>query len=128
MLYCHLLLGIPFLFSPILTTFAAHHILLDFTQLTTLSDLYKSLSPSLCNIPIFLDSCIFLRTLFSDTSNLWSSIKAGNHVSHPYSMPAKMAVVLHILIFSVLEIRRYDNSIARIYLTRFITDVNYLIL
>jgi hypothetical protein len=77
--------------SPIPSQWPAHYRLLYFDVLTILDDMYKSQRPSLCNIlncsltSSFLDSNIFLSILFSNTCNLYSFLKARDHISHLYN-------------------------------------------
>ena len=77
------------LLSPIRATCPAQLILLDLITRTIL-DAYRSLNSSLCS---FLDSPvtstllgpnILLRTLFSNTLSVRSSLNMSNQVSHPY--------------------------------------------
>jgi len=96
------------LLSPIHATCLAHLILLDLINRTILGEEYRSLSSPLWS---FLHSPvtsslsspnILLRTLFSNTLSLRSSLNVIDQVSHPYKTKGKITV-LYILIFVFLN-------------------------
>jgi hypothetical protein len=88
-------------------TCPANLILLDLITRTILGEQYRSLSSSLC---IFLHSPVtssllgpktHLKTLFSYTLILRSSVNVSDQVSHPYT--TGKIIVLYILIFIFLD-------------------------
>ena len=95
------------LLSPIRATCPAHLILLDFITRTILSEVYRSFSSSLCSFlhsPVtsaLLGPNILLRTLFSNTLSLRSSLNVSDQVSHPYKIRGRI-IVLYFLIFKFL--------------------------
>jgi hypothetical protein len=96
-------------------TCPAHAFILDYIRLMTYEDEYKLWSSSLCNFlhsPVILsllDSDILLRTLFSNTLSLCSSLNMRNQASHPYITDRIM--VLYILTFTFLDSRRKDKTL-----------------
>ena len=79
-------------------TFPTHPILLDFITRTILGEKYRSLSSSLCSFlhsPVassLLDPNILLKTLFSNTLSLRSSLNVSDQVSHPHITTSKIIV------------------------------------
>jgi hypothetical protein len=80
-------------------TCPAHHIRLDLTCLMISVDEYKSRSSSLCKFlhsPVtssLLGPNILLRTLFSNTFSLYSSLSVRDQVSHPYKTTGRIVVL-----------------------------------
>jgi len=83
------------LLSLIRATCPAHLILLDFITRTILGEEYRSLSSTLCSYihslvtSSLLGPNILLKTLFSDTLSLHSSLNVNDQVSHPYKITGK---------------------------------------
>ena len=84
------------LLSPIPATCLVHHTLLGLITRIMSGEEYRSFSSSLCCFlytPVtssFLSPNILLRTLFSNTLSLSSSLNASDQVSHPYKQQAKL--------------------------------------
>jgi hypothetical protein len=97
----------PLLF-PIRVTSPAHLTLLDLIAQTILGVEYRSLSSSLrsyLHSPVSLSLLgpnILIKTLFSDTLSLLSSLNLSDQVSHPHQTAGKI-IVLYILIFKFLD-------------------------
>jgi hypothetical protein len=78
---------------------------------------YRSFSSSLCNFlhyPVtssLLGANILLKTLFSNTLSLRSSLNISDQVSHPYRTTGKI-IVLYILIFKSLDSKLEDERYA----------------
>ena len=100
--------------SPIRATCPFHPILLDVITWTIFGEEYRSLSSSLFSFlhslitSSLLGPNILLRTLFSDTLILRSSIIVGDHVLHPYKTTGKI-IFLYILILIFLNSKLEDN-------------------
>jgi hypothetical protein len=100
--------------SIIRATSAAHPIRFDLICLMISGDEYKLLSSSLY---VFLHSPvtsslvgpnILLRTLFSNTLSLCSSLSVTDQVSHPYKTSGRITL-LYVLTFTFLDSRRDDK-------------------
>ena len=80
---------------PIHGTYAAHIIFLYLITRKVLGKSYRSLSSSLCTFlhsPVtssLLDPNTLLKTLFSNTLSLCSSLNVSDQVSHPYKRQPK---------------------------------------
>jgi hypothetical protein len=107
------------LFSPLLCVPHAHpphSPWLDLTCLMISGDEYKLWSSSMCNFlhsPVtssLLGPNILLRTLFSNTLSLCSSLSVRDQVSHPYKTTGRI-MVLYILTFMFLDRRRDDKRL-----------------
>jgi len=89
--------------SPIRATCPTHLILLDFITRRILDEEYTTLSSSLCSFlhsPVtssLLGPNIFLKTLFSNTIHLRSSLNVSDQVSHPYKTIGEL-IVLYIML------------------------------
>jgi hypothetical protein len=59
-------------------------------------------------LPLFGPNAL-LSALFSNTFSLCSSLKARDHVSHPYRTTRKI-IVFYFLIFGVFDSRRGDRK------------------
>ena len=92
-----------------------------FFTCTIMEEEYRSLSSSLCSFIHFpvtsflLGPNILLKTLFSNTLSLRSSLNVSNHVSHPYRTTGKN-IVLCILTFIFIDSKLEDR---RIYTERY---------
>ena len=96
------------LYTPLLPPIHAKFILLYLIPRTIFGEQYRSLSSSLRSFlhsPVassLLDPNISIRTLFSKTLSLCSSLGVTDQVSHPYK-PEGKTTVLYILIFIFLD-------------------------
>jgi len=80
---------------PIRSTCPAHLILLDFITRTIFVEQYRSLRSSLCSflyspVTSYLLGPNILKTLFSNTLNLGSSLSVSDQVTHPYTTELKV--------------------------------------
>jgi hypothetical protein len=106
-------------------TCTTHLIHLDMIGLMISGDEYKLRSSWLCNFrhsPVtssILGPNILLRTLFSNTLSLYSTLNVRDQVSHPYR--SDRIVVLYILTFTFLDSRQDDKT-----LNRMITTTGYI--
>jgi hypothetical protein len=102
-------------YSAIRAARIAHLMLFDFMAMTIPGEECRSRSSSLCRFlqpPVtssLLGPNILLRILFSYNLSLHSSFDNRGQVAHPYRTTGKITV-LYILIFTVLESRREDNT------------------
>jgi hypothetical protein len=92
----------------------AYLILLDLITRTVVGEEYRSLSSSLCSFLYFpftsflLSPNILLKTLFSNTLILRSSLIVSDQVSYPYKTMGKI-IVLYTIIFKFLESKLEDK-------------------
>ena len=102
---------------PIRATYPVHLFLLDFITGTIFGEEYRSLSSSLCSFlyslvtSSLLGTNILLKTFFSNTLNLGSSLNVSDQISHPYKTTRKI-VVLYTLIFKFFDSKLEDKSSA----------------
>jgi len=102
------------LLSPIPAAIPAQLILLDFITRTILGEEYRSLSSSLFSFlhylvtSSFLGPNILLRTIFSNTLSLRSSLNVSDKISHPYKITGKITV-LFVLTFKYLDSKLEDK-------------------
>jgi hypothetical protein len=97
-------------------TCPAHIILIDLIFFVMFGDEYNNEDPHcapssilLLHYPI-LDTNILLRTLFSNTLSLCSSLDMRDQVSHPYKTTGRI-MVLYILTFTSLDSRWDDKGL-----------------
>jgi hypothetical protein len=101
------------LFSPVLATCTAHLIPVDLITRITFGELYRSLSFQLCNFLLYpvtsshLGPNVLISTLFSNTLSLRSSLDVSDQVPHSYK--TRKIIVIHILIFIVLDSKLEDK-------------------
>jgi hypothetical protein len=97
----------PVLVSPTRATCPAHLILLDFITRTIVGEQYRSWNAlwSFLHSPVtssLLGTNILLKTLYSNTPSLRTSLNVSDQVSHSYKTTGKI-IVLFILIFKFLD-------------------------
>ena len=103
------------LVSSIRATCPVHLILLHFITRTILGEQYRSLSSSLCSflqspVPSFLlGPNTLLKTLFSNTLSLRSSLNVSDQVSHTYNTTGRI-IVLYTLSYSNFILVFYKTS------------------
>ena len=90
------------------------HVILDLITWIIFGEEYRWLSSSLCSLPhssvtmSLSGPNILLRTLFSNTLSLHSSINVSGQSLHPYKTTGKI-IVLYILIFKFLDSKLEDK-------------------